>query len=123
MRLASQPNRKTRHLKVGDQNHHAQQKQQRVPINGLISIVKRNNAGQHHGHTPAKSRSGAVQSASAVAFNRYKEIGDDKNRDGNPMVVAQRGEEVCHREFSGRFENSSLSRVKFSRKLRRQFDK
>ena len=62
------PIEKAGHLKMGDEDHHAQQEDQRVPVDGLVGLGERDDACEHHRDGAAKCRSGAVKMAAAARF-------------------------------------------------------
>ena len=55
-----------------DENHHAEQKNQRVPVDYLVGLGERDDASEHHRDGAAKCGSGAVKMAAAPAFIAMK---------------------------------------------------
>ena len=79
---------------MGDENHHPEEKDQRVPVDYLVGLCEGDDARQHHRDGAAERGSGAVKMASPPAFDGDEQIRDQKNYDGDPMVVRERCNEI-----------------------------
>ncbi len=83
------PVEESRQPEVCDGNHDAEQKNEGVPIDGLIGAVKREYLRQHHGDRAAKGRGGAVEIARRIAFHSDQNISDEENADRDPVDRAE----------------------------------
>ena len=70
---------------VRHQDHNAEQKNKRVPVDRAIGVVERKHAREHHRDSPAKGRGRAIEIAGEVAFHRDQNVRDQKNDDWRPM--------------------------------------
>lgn len=104
----SDPVEKMRDLEMRDEDHDAEKKNNRIPTDGAIRAIERDNSREHHGDGSAECRSGAVEVTAAAAFDRDEHIGDGENGDGQPVKLSQkRNDGGGQREH----ERASLARL------------
>jgi len=85
------PVEEMRDLEMRDENHDAEEEDDGVPTDRAIRAVERDNSRKHHGYRSAKRRSGAVEMAATSAFDGDENVGDEKNDDGEPVKLRQKG--------------------------------
>src|SRR5579872_4236219 len=103
------PVEKMRDLEMRDENHDAEEENNRVPTDRAIRAVERDDSDEHHGDGAAKSRSGAVEMAAAAAFDGDEDVGDEENNDGEPVKLRQKRDDGC-----GQREHAEGSLARFA---------
>ena len=87
------PVEEMRDLEMRDENHDAEQKNNRVPTDRAIRAAERNDSDEHHGYRAAKRGGGAVEMAAATTFDGNQYVGDEENDDGEPVNVSEQRSE------------------------------
>ena len=86
------PVEEMRDLKMRDENHDAEEKNDGVPTDGAIGGVEGDGAGEDHGYCAAEGRSGAVEVAAASALDGDEDVGDEEDDDGEPVKLREKDE-------------------------------
>src|SRR6185437_1066926 len=87
------PIEEMRDLKMRDENHDAEEENNGVPTDRAVGAVERDDSHEHHGDGAAERRGGAVEMATAAAFDCDQYVGDEENNDGEPVNVSEQRSE------------------------------
>src|SRR5690348_4081127 len=89
-------------LEMCDQNHDAEEENDGVPVDGTIGGVEGDPAAEDHGDSAAKCSGGAIEMASAAAFDSDENVGDEEDDDGKPVEMREELGRLKHeREIPG----------------------
>ena len=67
------------------QDHHPQEENDRVPVDGLVSLVERKDVRQYHGHSTAEGCRRSIKVTSQVAFDGDQQVGHEEDRRREPV--------------------------------------
>lgn len=83
------PFEKMREIKIGRDEHHAQQQYQRVVVDGAICPLRRHYTGRNHQYRAQQSGSGAIQRENLELAAADENVGDceDRARNEFPLPV------------------------------------
>jgi hypothetical protein len=85
--------KETRELQIRYNDHHAEQEDDGVEVDGAVGFVERQRIDGHHEAGADDGRTGAIHAKAGQAADREHQVGQDK--DDNRDQVAQASEPEC----------------------------
>jgi len=81
-------------LEVGEHDHHAEQEEDRVQVDGGERSVEVQHAARHHGHRTEERSRGAIEAQAGQALQRDHHVGEEEDDGGGRHAAGSYGKRL-----------------------------